>query len=94
MAMIGSQQTKSVSTINIMFLASVICFLLSEPLAIVMVLLMLKYIMVYPIPITRNPTKLTPTKTAMEYSQPVVAHNGKYQRMSKQKANEAFIRNW
>ncbi len=69
--MIGNQHTKSVSTISIIFLAKVICFLLSVPLANDMVLLILKYITVYPTPITKKPTKLNPTNRAVEYSHPM-----------------------
>lgn len=45
MAMIGNQHIKSVITMSIMFLARVICFFLSVPLARDIVLLILRYMM-------------------------------------------------
>ena len=78
MPIIGNQQTKSVKTIIIIFLARVICFFLSMPRAWDMVLLMLKYMMVYPNPITMNPTKLNPIKRAVAYSHPEIGNINKH----------------
>ena len=72
MTIIGSQHTKSVSTISIIFLASVICLLLSVPPAMDMVLFILIYMTEYPIPMIRNPTKLNPTNRAVENSHPEI----------------------